>query len=78
MNPETIILPKQQVSSLLDIEECIDAIESVFKLYCEGKVQSPCILGIHATDGGFHIKAAAIVYEKALEKYVGLKLNFSN
>lgn len=56
-NESTIILSRSDVASLLTLDECIDAVEEAFKLYAEGKVSPPGILGIHAHDGGFHIKA---------------------
>jgi ornithine cyclodeaminase/alanine dehydrogenase-like protein (mu-crystallin family) len=33
------------------------AVEHAFKLYAEGKAAPPKVLGIHADNGGFHIKA---------------------
>ncbi len=53
----TLLLTRQTVSELLTIEECIGAVERAFKLHGEGKTQPPGILGVHAIDGGFHIKA---------------------
>jgi alanine dehydrogenase len=53
----TLLLRRQDVAALLSIEECIAAVEHAFRLHGEGKTQPPGILGIHATDGGFHIKA---------------------
>ena len=53
----TLLLSRSDVASLLTLEECIVAVEEIFKLHSEGKVQPPGILGIHAQDGGFHIKA---------------------
>jgi len=63
-NNETIILTKSDVAGLLPLEECIDAVELAFKLYAEGKAAPPGILGIHAVDGGFHIKAGLLKLEK--------------
>jgi alanine dehydrogenase len=53
----TLLLKRQDVAALLSIEECIAAVEHAFRLHGEGKTQPPGFLGIHATDGGFHIKA---------------------
>lgn len=53
----TLILTRRDVAELLSIEECIAAVENAFKMHGEGKTQPPGILGVHAVDGGFHIKA---------------------
>lgn len=61
MKPQgTLLLTRREVASLLTIEECIKAVENAFKLYGEGKTAAPGILGIHAQDGGFHIKAGLL------------------
>lgn len=52
-----LLLTRRNVAELLGIEECIAAVEHAFRLYGEGKTQAPGILGVHAVDGGFHIKA---------------------
>ena len=53
----TIILTRSNVAELLRIDDCIAAVEQAFKLHGQGKTQAPGILGVHACDGGFHIKA---------------------
>ena len=61
MKPEgTLLITRQEVATLLGVEECMAAVEHAFKLYAEGKVTPPGILGIHARDGGFHIKAGLL------------------
>jgi len=54
---DTLLLTRFDVSMLLGIEECIEGVEQAFKLYAEGKAKHPGVLGIHADEGGFHIKA---------------------
>ena len=56
----TLLLTSSQVRSLLSIDECIVAVEGAFRLYGKGKTASPGILGIHAQQGGFHIKAGIL------------------
>jgi len=56
----TLLLSRSEVADLLSIEEYIAAVERVFRLYGEGKTQAPGILGVHAHDGGFHIKAGIL------------------
>jgi alanine dehydrogenase len=57
---ETILLNGNDVRSLLTIEECITAVEEAFRLRAVGKADPPSILGVHARDGGFHIKAGIL------------------
>jgi hypothetical protein len=52
----TWLLTRRNVAELLDIGECIVAVEHPFKLSGEGKTQPSGILGVKAADGGFHIK----------------------
>ena len=61
MRPEgTLLLKRKEVAALLGIDECIAAVEQVFKLQGEGKTEPPGVLGVHARDGGFHIKAGLL------------------
>jgi len=60
MDTDTLLLTRNDVAELLSVDECIDAVEHVFKLYGEGKTLPPKILGIHTTDGGVHIKAGIL------------------
>jgi alanine dehydrogenase len=57
---ETLLLKRSEVAKLLTIQECIPAVEQAFNLYASGKASPPGILGIHANDGGFHIKAGIL------------------
>lgn len=61
----TLLLTRRNVAELLGIEECIVAVERAFGLYGEGKTQPPGILGVHAADGGFHIKAGIMNLERS-------------
>jgi alanine dehydrogenase len=60
MNSDTILLKRTEVASFLGISECMDAVEHAFKMRSMGEASAPGILGIHATDGGFHIKAGIL------------------
>lgn len=53
----TVLLKRSDVASLLDIDECMVAVEQAFKSYAEGKTLAPKVLGMHPKNGGFHIKA---------------------
>ena len=72
MNPGTLILTRRDVAALLSIEECTEAVEHVFRLYGEGKTQTPGVLGVHAHEGGFHIKAGVLQLKRP---YFAAKIN---
>ena len=56
----TLLLTRSDVAALLTIDDYIASIERVFKVYGEGKTDAPGILGVHAPNGGFHIKAGVL------------------
>ena len=60
MDKGTLILSRSDVAALLTIDDYIAAIELAFKLHGEGKTIPPGILGVHARNGGFHIKAGLL------------------
>ena len=72
MNCGTLILTRRDVAALLSIEECINAVEHVFRLHGEGKTQAPGVLGVHGHDGGFHIKAGVLRLDRP---YFAVKTN---
>jgi alanine dehydrogenase len=73
MKPDTtLLLRRSQVAQLLTLEDCIAAVETVFRLQGEGRVPAPAILGIHAMQGGLHIKAALLDLESS---YIVAKAN---
>lgn len=69
---DTLILSRSEVAKLLTIEECMGAVESAFKMFAEGKVDPPKVLGLHASNGGLHIKAGAM---KLNSNYIVAKMN---
>jgi alanine dehydrogenase len=60
VSTKTLLLQRHEVARLLTMGECISAVEHAFKLFACGKAPAPGILGIHATHGGFHIKAGIL------------------
>jgi ornithine cyclodeaminase/alanine dehydrogenase-like protein (mu-crystallin family) len=68
----TILLSRQDVERLLTPELCIAAVEDAFRQLAEGKVPPPGILGMHAGDGSFHVKAGFLTLERP---YFAAKLN---
>jgi alanine dehydrogenase len=73
MNPAaTLLLTSRDVAKLLTLEECMTVVEHAFKLHGERRTQPPGILGIHSTDGGFHIKAGMLDLNRS---YFAAKIN---
>jgi alanine dehydrogenase len=68
----TLLLTRHDIAQLLNIDECIAAVERAFKIYGEGKAAPPGILGMHARHGGFHIKAGFL---KEARNYFACKIN---
>jgi alanine dehydrogenase len=68
----TLLLQRSQIAELLSLDECIAAIEDAFRQHGEGQIPAPKVLGMPATDGGFHIKAALLNKSPA---YFAAKLN---
>ncbi|MBK5257154.1 MAG: ornithine cyclodeaminase family protein [Vicinamibacteria bacterium] len=69
---ETLLLSRHDVRELLTLQDCIDAVERAFVLAARGAVPQPSVLGFPTTDGGFHIKAAALDLGR---RYFAAKLN---
>ncbi len=74
----TVLLSRADVAALLGLDACIVAVEQAFALHAQGKALPPGVLGVHARDGGFHIKAAGLELGRT---YFAAKINgnfFSN
>ena len=71
-NCSSLLLSRSDVTGLLDLRECIAAVEDAFRLHAIGEAGQPGVLGIHVVEGGFHIKAAALALERP---YFAAKLN---
>jgi ornithine cyclodeaminase/alanine dehydrogenase-like protein (mu-crystallin family) len=56
----TLLLSRSDVERLLTPDECISAVEDAFRQHALGKAPAPGILGLHAEDRSFHIKAAPL------------------
>jgi alanine dehydrogenase len=68
----TLVLTRSDVEALLDLEECIAAVEEAFRLHGEGRAPAPGILGFPYPGGGFHIKAAGLDLAR---RYFAVKVN---
>jgi alanine dehydrogenase len=58
--------------SSLPLRDCIDAVGRAFALHADGRSLGPGVLSVPAVEGGFHIKAAGLVGERA---YFAAKTN---
>lgn len=67
-----LVLSRHDVVTLLTLADCIDAVEQAFRLHAEGRTFGPGVLGVHAGDGSFHVKAAGLVGESC---YFAAKTN---
>ena len=56
----TLLLTRRDVAALLELDDCIASVEEALRLHAEGRTLPPGVLGVPATDGGFHIKAAGL------------------
>jgi ornithine cyclodeaminase/alanine dehydrogenase-like protein (mu-crystallin family) len=56
----TLVLTRSDIAALLGMHDCIDAVETAFRLHAGGKIGPPGILGMHVADGSFHVKAAGL------------------
>ena len=68
----TILLTRREVAELLTLDECIGAVEEAFRLYGEGRVDHPGVLGVNVPGGGFHIKAGVLPLQRL---YFAAKVN---
>jgi alanine dehydrogenase len=67
-----LALSRSDVLELLTLRECIDVVEQAFRLHAQGHTLGPGVLSVPTTGGGFHIKAAGLVGERA---YFAAKTN---
>jgi alanine dehydrogenase len=68
----TLVLSRRDVLSLLTLSDCIAAVEGAFRAHAEGRAFGLGVLGIDATHGGFHIKAAGLTGQRS---YFAAKTN---
>jgi alanine dehydrogenase len=68
----TLLLAQAEIDRLLTPDACIEAVEDAFARHARGQVPAPGILGMHAEQGGFHVKAALLATDKP---YFAAKLN---
>lgn len=67
-----LLLSAVDVERLLPPRACIGAVEDAFRQLAQGGVPAPGILGLHAGEGGFHIKAGLLDADRP---YFAAKVN---
>jgi alanine dehydrogenase len=73
MNSDGVLfLSARDVLNLLTVDECIAAVELAFRLHGEGKTLPPSVLGVHVSNGGFHVKAGVLPLAR---NYFAAKVN---
>lgn len=72
MPDDTLLLRRADIAALLTMENCIAAVEDVFRRQGQGKIPASEILGVKAPNGGLHVKAALLPNDHS---YLVAKLN---
>ena len=73
MSPDDVIfLGPREIRELLPMRDCIEVVEDAFRLHGEGKAIPPVAIGLHAVNGGFHIKAGMLNRKRS---YFAAKVN---
>jgi ornithine cyclodeaminase/alanine dehydrogenase-like protein (mu-crystallin family) len=57
---DTLLLTAADVSSILDMAACIDAVENAFRAHGSAATPPPGVLALHSHDGAFHVKAGLL------------------
>jgi alanine dehydrogenase len=68
----TLLLSRGDVERLLTPDACIAAVEDAFRQHALGRTPPPGILGLHAKEGSFHVKAGLLTADRP---YFAAKLN---
>ena len=68
----TLLLARSDIERLLAPDICIAAVEDAFRRHALGQAPPPGILGFHAAEGSFHIKAALLNLD---QPYFAVKAN---
>jgi len=61
LRPGTRLLSRTEVAALLDLDDCIAAVEDAFLAHAGGRAIPPGVLGVHVEGGGFHLKTAGLL-----------------
>ena len=69
---EVMFLTSADIRALLTPDDCIAAVERIFRMYGEGEASAPGVLSLHADGGAFHIKAGLLNLDRS---YFAAKIN---
>ena len=69
---DTLLLSRQDISTLMSVRDYVDVVEEAFRMYSSGQALKPEMMHIEAAAGEFHIKAGGL---KLDNWYFGLKSN---
>jgi ornithine cyclodeaminase/alanine dehydrogenase-like protein (mu-crystallin family) len=61
----TRLLTRSDISAVLSMADCIDAVEAAFLAHANGETIPPGVLASHVTGGGFHVKTAGMKTSRA-------------
>lgn len=69
---ETLILDRPTIAALMAPRDYLAAVEAGFRSYADGGGEAPAPMRIPSSRGGFHVKGARLLLDRA---YVAVKLN---
>jgi alanine dehydrogenase len=58
---DVLVLSRRDVARVLDVRDCIDAVERAFRQHAAGTTIPPGVLGATVDGGGFHMKTAGLL-----------------
>ena len=61
----TKLLTKSDISAVLSMSDCVEAVEAAFLAHARGETIPPGVLGTHVEGGGFHVKTAGMKTSRA-------------
>ena len=57
---DTLILCRSDISALVSLDDCIDAMEDAWRGQKDGTTGPSGVLGVRVPSGGFHVKTACL------------------
>lgn len=72
MDTKMMLLRRSEISGLLSLPDCIEAMERAFRMRAEGGALAPALMHVDAESGEFHIKGGGLRLDRV---YFALKAN---
>jgi ornithine cyclodeaminase/alanine dehydrogenase-like protein (mu-crystallin family) len=69
---KVLLLSAEDVERLLTPAACLEAVEEAFRQLAHGDLPAPAVLGLHAAEGSFHLKAGLLGADRP---YFAVKVN---